>query len=85
LIEVRQRTCSAPGCRRSAQRCDIDHTIPYDQGGRTCSCNLGPVCRAHHQAKQLPGWHLDQPEPGVMAWTLPSGRSYTTRPAPYPI
>ena len=26
LIRVRQRTCSFPGCRRAAVRCDIDHT-----------------------------------------------------------
>ena len=38
-----------------------------------------------HRAKQVPGWHLDQPEPGTLIWTLPHGRSYTTRPDPYPI
>ena len=32
LITIRQRTCSSPGCRRAAVRCDIDHTIPCDQG-----------------------------------------------------
>jgi len=85
LIQVRQRTCSAPGCRRAAVRCDLDHTIPYDQGGPTCPCNLAPLCRRHHRAKQAPGWHLAQDTPGVMTWTLPSGRSYTTRPAPYPV
>jgi hypothetical protein len=85
LIRLRQRTCGEPGCLRPAQRCDLDHTIPYDQGGRTCGCNLAPVCRHGHRAKQAPGWHLDQPEPGVLVWTLPSGRTYTTRPDPYPI
>jgi hypothetical protein len=85
LIRVRQPTCSAPGCRRPARRCDIDHTVPYDQGGRTCECNCAPLCRRHHRAKQAPRWRLDQPEPGVMVWTLPSGRTYTTRPAAYPI
>jgi hypothetical protein len=43
LIEVRQRTCAAPGCRRPAARCDIDHTVPFDQGGLTCECNGGPT------------------------------------------
>jgi hypothetical protein len=46
---------------------------------------LRPLCRHGHRAKQAPGWHLDQPEPGHMIWTLPSGRQYTTRPDPYPI
>jgi hypothetical protein len=80
LIMIRHRSCAAPGCRRPAQHCDLDHTIPFDQGGRTCECNLAPVCRRHHQVKQAPGWHLDQPEPGHLTWTTPSGRRYTVRP-----
>ncbi len=42
LVCVRQRTCSFPGCRRPAVRCDVDHTVPYDAGGPTCECNLAP-------------------------------------------
>jgi hypothetical protein len=84
LIEVRHRTCSFRGCRRAAQRCDIDHTIPHHLGGATCRCNLAPLCRRHHQAKQAQGWWLDQPEPGVLVWTLPHGRRYRVEPDPYP-
>jgi hypothetical protein len=40
FITIRQPTCSFPGCRRPAIRCDEDHTLPYDQGDRTCGCNL---------------------------------------------
>ncbi len=78
LVMVRQRTCSFPGCRRPARRCDLDHTVPYDQGGATCECNLAPLCRRHHQAKQAPGWHLTQDRPGVMTWRMPHGREYQT-------
>ena len=78
LIVLRQRTCSAPGCRRAAVHCDLDHTIPYDDGGRTCECNLAPLCRRHHSAKQAPGWYLEQRQPGQMTWRLPSGRIYQT-------
>ena len=84
VIGIRQRTCSFPGCRRRATRCDQDHTVPYDQGGRTCECNLAPLCRRHHRAKQVQGWRLDQPEPGVLVWTLPHGRSYRVQPPAYP-
>ena len=45
LIQVRNPTCAAPGCRRPAQRCDLDHTTPHHLGGRTCECNLGPSCK----------------------------------------
>jgi hypothetical protein len=78
LVQVRQRTCSFRGCRRAAVRCDLDHTVPFDQGGRTCECNLAPLCRRHHRAKQAPGWHLQQSLPGQMTWQLPSGRTYRT-------
>jgi len=83
VITIRQPTCSFPGCRRPAIRCDDDHTLPYDQGGRTCECNLAPLCRRHHRAKQARGWQLGQPEPGTMVWVTPSGRSYATGPAAY--
>jgi hypothetical protein len=85
IIKIRSPRCGFPGCRRPAIRCDDDHTIPYDKGGRTCECNLHPLCRRHHQAKQAPGWRLEQPEPGVLIWHLPHGRSYPVRPGPYPL
>ena len=42
LVKARNRTCTYPGCRRPAAACDLDHTIPWDQGGPTCLCNLAP-------------------------------------------
>ena len=84
LIRVRQQTCAFPGCRRPASQCDLDHTTPFQRGGLTCECNLAPLCRAHHQTKQAPGWHLRQLRPGVLAWTTPSGRTYTKGPTVYP-
>jgi hypothetical protein len=42
IIEIRQATRTRPGCRRAATACDLDHTIPYHLGGRTCECDLGP-------------------------------------------
>jgi hypothetical protein len=45
VIKIRSRRCGFPGCRRPATRCDDDHTIPYHKGGRTCECNLYPLCR----------------------------------------
>ncbi|HEY7432663.1 MAG TPA: DUF222 domain-containing protein [Streptosporangiaceae bacterium] len=84
VLEIRHATCTYPGCRRAAERCDLDHAVPYDRGGRTCTCNLGPRCRRHHKAKQTPGWRLVQTSPGDVTWTTPSGRSYTTRATQYP-
>jgi hypothetical protein len=80
LVQTRNVCCTAPGCRMAASVCDDDHTVPFDQGGRTCECNLGPLCRRHHRVKQARGWRLEQPEPGVFTWTMRSGRVYTTGP-----
>jgi hypothetical protein len=84
LVRARTATCSAPGCGAQAINCDLDHTRAYP-AGRTCECGLGPACRRHHKCKQAPGWRLDQPEPGVMRWTTPAGRTYTTMPTEYPV
>jgi hypothetical protein len=46
LVKTRDRTCSFPGCRRPARKCDDDHTLPFDQGGRSCECNLSPACKS---------------------------------------
>jgi hypothetical protein len=83
-VQVRQKTCINPVCGTPAHNTDDDHTLPYDQGGRTCECGLGPGCRCCHQVKQTPGWKLEQPTPGVFIWRLPNGRSYTTNPGTYP-
>ena len=82
LVRARSGTCTAPGCQAEAVHADLDHTTPYPQGPSD-ECNLGPKCRTHHRAKQTPGWQVEQPEPGVFRWTLPSGRGHTTRPSIY--
>jgi hypothetical protein len=82
LIRARTARCCAPGCGAQAITGEIDHTVPYP-AGETCEHNLSPPCSRHHHAKHAPGWKLEQTEPGVMRWTTPSGRTYTTRPTRY--
>ena len=82
LVRARTATCPAPGCGAHAYHNDLDHTVPHPDGP-TDECNIAPPCRRHHRVKQAPGWKLEQPEPGVMIWTTPSGRTYTTRPTVY--
>jgi hypothetical protein len=83
-VQVRQKTCVNPVCGTPAHNTDDDHTLPYDQGGRTCECDLGPGCRKCHQVKQTPGWRLEQPTPGVFIWRLPNGRTFRINPGIYP-
>jgi hypothetical protein len=83
LIQARNTRCTAPGCGRPAAACDLDHTIPWDDSHLTCECNIAPLCRVHHQIKQAQSWKLEQPAPGVLVWTSPSGLTRTTTPSNY--
>jgi hypothetical protein len=84
LTEVRNATCTGPGCRRPAGRCDFEHNVPYEAGGRTCLCNGNPKCRFDHRVKQDPRWQAEQLENGYVRWTMPSGRQHVTEPTRYP-
>jgi hypothetical protein len=85
LIKIRSPRCGEPGCRTPAGRADDDHTIPYHLGGKTCECNVHPLCRRSHRTKQAPGWHVTQPQPGLLIWTTPSGRTYRNITEPLPV
>jgi Domain of unknown function (DUF222) len=85
LAEVRHATCTGLGCRRPAARCDFEHNIPYEAGGRTCLCNGNPKCRFDHRVKQDPRFKAEQLPNGEVCWTTPSGRQYITEPTRYPI
>jgi hypothetical protein len=85
LAEVRHARCTGPGCRRPAARCDFEHNVPYEAGGRTCLCNGGPKCRFDHRMKQDPRWNAEHLPNGEVRWTAPSGRQYVTEPTRYPV
>ncbi len=83
FVRMRDLTCRAPGCDVPADRCDIDHTIPYPIGP-THASNLKCTCRKHHLMKTfysgIGGWRDVQLPDGTVIWTSPSGRTYTTKP-----
>ena len=54
----------------------VDHTTPYDQGGRSGIGNYGPMSVPHHRIKTHGGWHLKQPFPGIYLWRDPHGAYY---------
>jgi Domain of unknown function (DUF222) len=88
FVRLRDRTCAFPHCHMPATRCDLDHTVPFNNGGPTIPENLHPLCRRHHQLKTLGSWsaHHEQRNDGTAAlhWTAPTGHTYTTTPHPYP-
>jgi hypothetical protein len=84
-VIARDVTCRNPACRQPAWRADLDHTLAYEDHGRTCRCNLGGACRRDHQLKQHPRWKLEQTRPGEFTWTTPAGRTYTVGPDTHPV
>jgi Domain of unknown function (DUF222) len=85
LTQIRNATCTGPGCRRPAARCDFEHNTAYEAGGRTCLCNGDPKCRFDHRMKQDRRWKAEHLPGGHVRWTAPSGRQYVSEPTRYPI
>jgi hypothetical protein len=84
LTGILNQTCTFPPCRRPAAQSDYEHSRPWDQGGITCLCEAGPVCRHNHRNKQQPGWKLRAAgNRGWFKWTTPSGRTYLNGPTQY--
>ncbi|WP_254773830.1 HNH endonuclease signature motif containing protein [Microbacterium sp. cf046] len=82
LVKWRADRCMGPGCGMPASRCEVDHTIAWEQGGDTGLENLAPLCKGHHKVKHHGGWRLRQiaDSGGAVEWISPAGRSYVVRP-----
>ncbi|RJN32122.1 HNH endonuclease [Nesterenkonia natronophila] len=61
----RDGVCQAPGCTISAQRCDIDHQHPNQDGGATTGSNLWALCRRHHRMKSHGLLHPSTPRSDI--------------------
>jgi hypothetical protein len=80
FVRCRDMTCRWPGCDRPAADCDLDHTVPYAQGGPTHASNLKCYCRTHHLVKTFWGWRDQQLPDGTVIFHSPSGQTYVTTP-----
>jgi hypothetical protein len=80
FVRWRDMTCRAPGCDVPASQCDLDHVIPYGDGGLTHASNLNCKCRSHHLMKTFLGWREKQLADGTVVFTLPDGQTYVTTP-----
>jgi len=74
FLAARDRICRFPGCSQPSRVTDIDHAIPWEEGGRTSPSNLGLLCRRHHRMKTHNGWNLKSHEDGSCTWTSPTGK-----------
>ncbi|OBF64395.1 hypothetical protein A5753_11020 [Mycobacterium sp. 852002-51971_SCH5477799-a] len=80
FVRCRDLTCRWPGCDQPAANCDVDHTIPYADGGRTHASNLKCYCRTHHLVKTFWGWREKQLSDATLILTSPAGCTYVTTP-----
>ncbi|NIZ91904.1 HNH endonuclease signature motif containing protein [Kineococcus rubinsiae] len=84
-VQARDTTCIFPSCTRPAQNCDLDHVVPFAQGGGTTAENLAPECRHHHRLKTHTRWQVKPLPKRGWRWTSPTGHTYdtSTDPPPY--
>jgi len=82
VLKLRDVTCRFPGCNRSAERSDLDHTQDWAKDGPTQYNNLAHLCAPHHALKHASGWQVTQSSDGtgILNWVSPSGREYRTEP-----
>src|SRR3954471_8566674 len=81
-LRVRDGVCRFVGCTRPADVCDLDHTVPWEEGGGTEDCNLAYLCKGHHHLKHGGRWKVTQDSDGsgILRWTSGKGKNYTTYP-----
>ncbi|MEB0003274.1 DUF222 domain-containing protein, partial [Cryobacterium sp. RTC2.1] len=80
-LEVRDETCTFPGCRRSAKRSDVDHSVEWQHGGETNAMNLAHLCPYHHAVKSYKRWTPRHLGDGRIEWTSPAGYRYIVEPS----
>ena len=79
-VILKNRTCVFPFCTRAARTADLDHIHPWEQGGKTTTSNLAPLCRLHHRVKTHGRWNYIQLSPGEFRWRSPHGQSFHVDP-----
>jgi hypothetical protein len=79
FAKLRDRACVFPPCRKAADTCDLDHQLPFSQGGKTSADNLQPLCPKHHEMKHDHGWTVHRQPNGTTEWTAPTGHKYVNQ------
>jgi len=78
--ELLHQKCSFPHCNARATNCDLDHRVPFGNGGHTTTSNLTPLCRRHHRAKTHQGWTYRRLRSATYLWRSPHGYAYLVTP-----
>jgi hypothetical protein len=71
--------CRAPGCQVPAERCDLDHLVPWPRGETRVS-NFESLSRGCHNRKTAGAWNAERVGDEGVRWTSLAGREYVTYP-----
>jgi hypothetical protein len=64
-IQVRDRCCQFPGCDVPADQCEVDHVLPYSQGGETKQSNGRLYCKPHNGRRGNRSYPFDFDDPRI--------------------
>ncbi|TDE14128.1 HNH endonuclease signature motif containing protein, partial [Jiangella asiatica] len=80
FVIARDITCRFPTCTRPSCEADIDHKIPYHDGGTTGAANTWALHRTHHLDRTHHGHTIHTGPDGHTSWTTPAGFTYPIDP-----
>ncbi len=83
FVIARDRECDFPPCHRQARHCELDHVIPFSEGGQTTRANLKAGCPSDHRMRHRTRWQLTNNPDGTAVWTSPAGHLYPIAPWDY--
>ena len=73
-VQGRDGTCIYPGCDHPAWKCQLDHRVPYEEGGQTTASNLFSLCQHHHNCKtDRTAMYVPDPVTGDIVWLFSDG------------
>ena len=73
-VQGRDGTCIYPGCDQPAWDCQLDHRVPYEEGGQTTAANLFCLCQHHHNCKtDKRAMYVPDPVTGDIVWLFSDG------------
>ena len=80
FIRGRDGHCRFPGCCLPAIHCQVDHVIPWGEGGPTAEWNLQLLCQRHHNMK-TDGRYTAESDGYYIKWVGPMDVPALTRPS----
>lgn len=74
FVRARDGTCIWPDCETPSSNCQLDHRIPFGEGGPTTASNLYSLCHKHHNIKtDRRAFYIPDPVTGEIIWLFDDG------------